>query len=73
VKRFIFFHNVLTRRDGRADVTFLTHLAAREKVSAPTQTQALSTLCSSTAMSSAARSQPWRGHQPGSRGGCRLS
>jgi site-specific recombinase XerD len=46
VKRFIFFHNVRHPAEmAEPEINaFLTHLAVREKVSASTQTQALSTL-----------------------------
>ncbi len=46
VKRFIFFHNVRHPAEmGEPEINaFLTHLALTEKVSAPTQTQALSAL-----------------------------
>lgn len=46
IKRFIFFHNVRHPADmAEPEInTFLTHLAVREKVSASTQTQALSAL-----------------------------
>jgi hypothetical protein len=46
VKRLIFFHNVRHPADmAEPEINaFLTHLALQEKVSAPTQTQALSAL-----------------------------
>lgn len=46
VKRFIFFHNVRHPSEmAEPEINaFLTHLAVREKVSASTQTQALSAL-----------------------------
>lgn len=46
VKRFIFFHNVRHPADmAEPEInSFLTHLALQEKVSAPTQTQALRAL-----------------------------
>jgi len=46
VKRFIYFHNIRHPAEmGEEEINaFLTHLAMEEKVSASTQTQALSAL-----------------------------
>jgi len=62
VKRFIFFHNVRHPAEmAEPEINaFLTHLAVQEKVSASTQTQALSALLFIYRHVLAARLAYWR-------------